>query len=148
MGDLCNIQTGKLDANAMVEGGKYDFYTSGIQKYKIDKACFRGPAITIAGNGATVGYMHLADGLFNAYQRTYVLKEFSINRKYLYYYIGISLPKKISSEARMGSIPYIVMDMLIDLSIKVTNEKELELIGLLFVKIDNLIILHQRKLFP
>lgn len=76
LGEYCDITTGKLDANAMVTDGEYDFYTSGIQKYKIDVAAFEGPAITIAGNGATVGYMHYADGKFNAYQRTYVLSNF------------------------------------------------------------------------
>ena len=51
LGDICNITTGKLDANAMVENGKYDFFTSGIKKYKIDHYAFLGPALTIAGNG-------------------------------------------------------------------------------------------------
>ena len=55
---IAKITTGKLDANAMVKNGKYDFYTSGIKKFKINTAAFEGPAITIAGNGATVGYMH------------------------------------------------------------------------------------------
>src|SRR5699024_8953285 len=32
LGDITKISTGKLDANAMVENGKYDFYTSGIKK--------------------------------------------------------------------------------------------------------------------
>src|SRR5699024_4717373 len=84
---VTDITTGKLDANAMVVNGKYDFYTSGIQKYKINDYAFEGPAITIAGNGATVGYMHIADGLFNAYQRTYVLNNFKANRSYLFYEI-------------------------------------------------------------
>jgi len=69
--ELSEITTGKLDANAMINNGVFDFYTSGIKKYKINTPAFNGPAITVAGNGATVGYMHLADGQFNAYQRTY-----------------------------------------------------------------------------
>ena len=145
MGEFCNIVTGKLDANAMVEGGRYDFYTSGIQKYKIDTAAFEGPAITIAGNGATVGYMHLADGLFNAYQRTYVLSDFSADRQYLYSEIGRELPKKIAAEARTGNIPYIVMNMLTDLEISVPIAEEQQKIGKYFGQLDSLITLHQRK---
>ena len=145
MGEFCNIVTGKLDANAMVEGGRYDFYTSGIQKYKIDTAAFEGPAITIAGNGATVGYMHLADGLFNAYQRTYVLSDFSADRQYLYSEIGRELPKKIAAEARTGNIPYIVMNMLTDLEISVPIAEEQQKIGKYFGQLDFLITLHQRK---
>ena len=147
LGEFCNIVTGKLDANAMVEGGRYDFYTSGIQKYKIDTAAFEGPAITIAGNGATVGYMHLADGLFNAYQRTYVLSDFSADRQYLYSEIGRELPKKIAAEARTGNIPYIVMNMLTDLEISVPIAEEQQKIGKYFGQLDFLITLHRRAYY-
>ena len=147
LGEFCNIVTGKLDSNAMVEGGRYDFYTSGIQKYKIDTAAFEGPAITIAGNGATVGYMHLADGLFNAYQRTYVLSDFSADRQYLYSEIGRELPKKIAAEARTGNIPYIVMNMLTDLEISVPIAEEQQKIGKYFGQLDFLITLHRRAYY-
>ena len=145
LGEFANIVTGKLDANAMKEDGEYDFYTSGIQKYKIDVPAFEGPAITIAGNGATVGYMHLADGKFNAYQRTYVLSEFQANREFLFYEIGNKLPKKIAQEARTGNIPYIVMDMLTDLKISIPSEQEQKIVGEYLINLDNLITLHQRK---
>ena len=145
LGEFCDITTGKLDANAMVEDGKYDFYTSGITKYKINTAAFSGPAITIAGNGATVGYMHIADGLFNAYQRTYVLSNFIADRQYLFYAIGVKLPGKIAQEARTGNIPYIVMNMLTDLEIYVTAKAEQKRIGEYLGKLDNLITFYQRK---
>lgn len=108
LGLVCNITTGNLDANAMVPNGEYDFYTSGINVFKIDKAAFEGPAITIAGNG-NVGYMHLADGKFNAYQRTYVLTDFSANRYFLNAIIGKNLPHKLYEETRGSTIPYIVL---------------------------------------
>ena len=146
LGDFANIVTGKLDANAMKEDGEYDFYTSGIQKYKIDVAAFEGPAITIAGNGATVGYMHLAEGKFNAYQRPYVLPAFQANRQFLFFEIGNKLPKKIAQEARTGNIPYIVMDMLTGLEISVPSEQEQKKVGEFMMNLDNLITLHQRKL--
>jgi len=146
VGDFVDITTGKLDANAMKEDGKYDFYTSGIQKYKIDIFAFEGPAITIAGNGATVGYMHLVDGKFNAYQRTYVITGFQADRQFLFFEIGNKLPKKISQEARTGNIPYIVMDMLTELQILIPKKSEQEKIGQYVQHLDNLITLHQRKL--
>lgn len=145
LGDVCEITTGRLDANAMVPDGTYDFYTSGIAKYKIDVPAFSGPAITIAGNGATVGFMHLADGLFNAYQRTYVLSNFVADRHYLFYEIGNKLPIKIAQEARTGNIPYIVMDMLTGLKLYIPASDEQNSIGIYFENIDNLITLHQRK---
>ncbi|WP_273137966.1 restriction endonuclease subunit S [Mogibacterium diversum] len=145
VGDFVDITTGKLDANAMKEDGKYDFYTSGIQKYKIDIFAFEGPASTIAGNGATVGYMHLVDGKFNAYQRTYVITGFQADRQFLFFEIGNKLPKKISQEARTGNIPYIVMDMLTELQILIPKKSEQEKIGQYVQHLDNLITLHQRK---
>lgn len=146
LGEYCDITTGKLDANAMVTDGEYDFYTSGIQKYKIDVAAFEGPAITIAGNGATVGYMYYADGKFNAYQRTYVLSNFLADRSFIYSEIGRKLPSKIQQEARTGNIPYIVMDMLTKLDICLPSLPEQTVIGSFFQDIDQLISLQQRKL--
>lgn len=145
LGELVNIKTGKLDANEMVENGKYDFYTSGIQKYKINQYAFEGPAITIAGNGATVGHMHYADGFFNAYQRTYVLSDFSANREFLFQAISVSLPSKIRREARTGNIPYIVLDMLASLDLKLPSINEQEKIGYLLEQVKKIIDLHADK---
>lgn len=146
LGEVVSIKTGKLDANAMKEDGPYDFYTSGVKKYKIDIPAFTGPAITIAGNGATVGFMHLADGEFNAYQRTYVLTDFQAKREFLYYEIGKKLPRKINQQARKGNIPYIVMDMLTDLNISLPSFEEQTKIGSFLKKIDETISLHQQEL--
>ena len=145
LGEYCDIATGKLDANAMVTDGEYDFYTSGIQKYKIDVAAFEGPAITIAGNGATVGYMHYADGKFNAYQRTYVLSNFLVDRSFIYSEIGRKLPSKIQQEARTGNIPYIVMDMLTKLDICLPSLPEQEAIGFFFQDLDKAIAKQEEK---
>ena len=131
------ITTGKLDANAMVENSKYDFYTSGIKKYRIDHYAFEGPSITIAGNGATVGYMHLANGKFNAYQRTYVLSKFNVDRQFIYSEISNKLPRKIAEEARAGNIPYIVMDILAELNVGIpSNIHEQTAIGNFFRNLD------------
>lgn len=146
LGEYCDIVTGKLDANAMVVDGEYDFYTSGIQKYKIDVAAFEGPAITIAGNGATVGYMHYADGKFNAYQRTYVLSNFLVDRSFIYSEIGRKLPSKIQQEARTGNIPYIVMDMLTKLDICLPSLPEQEYIGAFFQDLDKAIAKQEEKI--
>mgnify|MGYP003616774761 CR=1 FL=1 len=146
LGDLVNITTGKLDANAMVKNGQYDFYTSGIKKYKINTPAFKGPAITIAGNGATIGYMHLADGRFNAYQRTYVLTDFNDDRQFIFSSIGNNLPHKIAQEARTGNIPYIVMDVLSELKLHICELEEQHRIGTLFKNLDKQITLHQQKI--
>lgn len=143
---IAKITTGKLDANAMVKNGKYDFYTSGIKKFKINTAAFEGPAITIAGNGATIGYMHLADGKFNAYQRTYVLNQFTVNRLFLFYSVKKVLPRSIYQSARTGNIPYIVLNMITDLKVNVPKEKEQKKIGELFTEIQAILINQKNRL--
>ena len=133
---VVSITTGKLNANEMVDGGQFDFYTSGVDVFKIDKAAFNGPAITVAGNGANVGCLHLADGKFNAYQRTYVLQDFFACREYIYAAIEVKLPNVIKKYKRGSAIPYIVMDMLADLKIPLPCMEEQQKIGSFLAEID------------
>lgn len=145
LGDLADVTTGKLDANAMTRDGEYDFYTCSLQVYKTDQFAFEGPAITVAGNGY-VGCLHLADGKFNAYQRTYVLSNFGAIREYLYEELGNKLPAKVNQEARSGNIPYIVRDMLTELQVLIPNNEEQRYVARLFQFLDTLLTLHRRKL--
>ncbi len=74
LGGLVKIRTGKLDANAAVEGGKYPFFTCSREVYAIDNYAFDCEAILLAGNNA-VGDFNVKhfQGKFNAYQRTYII---------------------------------------------------------------------------
>lgn len=74
LGQLVNIKTGKLDANAAIEGGAYPFFTCAREVYSIDKYAFDCEALLLAGNNA-VGDFNVKHykGKFNAYQRTYVI---------------------------------------------------------------------------
>lgn len=136
LGEVVSITTGKLNANEMVDGGQFDFYTSGVDVFKIDKAAFNGPAITVAGNGANAGCLHLADGKFNAYQRTYVLQDFLACREYIYAATEVKLPNVIKKYKRGSAIPYIVMDMLADLKIPLPCMEEQQKIGSFLAEID------------
>ena len=112
-----SFKTGKLDANAMIEGGKYRFYTCSKDYSFIDTYAFEGDCILIAGNGAHLGYVHHFDGKFNAYQRTYVLSGFLCESDYLEYCIRRFLPDRIRREKKEGNTPYIVLSTLTDMSI-------------------------------
>ena len=83
LGDICQITTGKLDANAQVDNGIYPFFTCAEQPFKIDSFAFDTEALLISGNGANLGYINYYHGKFNAYQRTYVLDIFSENIQYI-----------------------------------------------------------------
>lgn len=72
--DVFNTTTGKLDSNAMVENGKYPFFTCAKEVFRIDKYAFDQEALLLAGNNAAGKYdVKYYKGKFNAYQRTYVL---------------------------------------------------------------------------
>lgn len=92
IGDLCDIQTGKLDANEASEKGSYPFFTCSRDPLKIDNYAYDLECVLIAGNGdLNVKYYK---GKFNAYQRTYIVsaKEGQVrnlNVRYLYYFFSL-----------------------------------------------------------
>lgn len=71
---VCNITTGKLDANAGIPNGKYPFFTCAPDPLRIDTFAFDDDVVLLAGNNAQ-GNFHIQrfKGKFNAYQRTYVI---------------------------------------------------------------------------
>ena len=146
LGNICNITTGKLDANAMVENGQYRFYTCAKDYYYIDKYAFDTEALLISGNGAYVGYIHYYKGKFNAYQRTYVLDQFTENIHYIKVYLDEFLSKRINSEKKEGNTPYIVLSTLSDMMIKLTNPKDEKKVINTFNNIKNKIDKEELKL--
>ena len=86
LGDVCDITTGKLNANAAVVNGKYMFFTCDSESSHIDKYAFDTDAILISGNGSQVGHLHSYCGKINAYQRTYLLDNYDriVKKDYLY----------------------------------------------------------------
>ena len=123
LGTLCSITTGKLDANAMTDEGEYMFFTCSRENYKTDTFAFDGEALLIAGNGE-IGSVKYYNGKFNAYQRTYVLQNFSENIKYLQYYIEHHLPQRVLKEKNVGAMPYIVLSTLADMPILLPSENK------------------------
>ena len=125
LGGICKyIKTGKLDANAMEENGEFPFFTCAKNVYRINKYNFDLEALLISGNGANVGYIHYYKGKFNAYQRTYVLSDFSCNIFYLKNFLDLKLQERIEKEVRFGNTPYITMDTLVDMWISFPNLSE------------------------
>lgn len=122
LGELCNITTGKLDANAMVENGKYVFFTCARETFLIDTFAFDEEALLISGNGANVGYIHYYNGKFNAYQRTYVLTKFIQNIFFIKYYLDKFLSMRIEKEKKEGNTPYIVLDTLTKMGLYIPSD--------------------------
>lgn len=137
LGGLCKITTGKLDANAMNENGKYRFYTCAKDYYRIDNYAFDTEALLISGNGANVGYIHFFNGKFNAYQRTYVLDGFKENIQYVKYYLEHFLPTRIFNEKKEGNTPYIVLSTLSEMPILLPSPSEQQKIASFLSTLDD-----------
>ena len=146
LGDFSSITTGKLDANAMVEGGRYRFYTCAREFYRIDHYAFDTEALLVSGNGANVGYIHYYNGKFNAYQRTYVLNNFEENIGYIKLYLDRYLKKRILQEKFEGNMPYIVLSTLKDMPISIPPLKEQKKIADFLTAVDERIRLGEQKL--
>ena len=145
LGDICTIKTGKLNANAAVENGEYAFFTCSRETFRTDRYSFDGEALLIAGNG-DVGFTKYYSGKFDAYQRTYVLMNFSVNIKYIYYYLQRYLPARIEAEMMGSAVPYIKLGTLSDMEIQVPSSlEEQRRIASLLSRFDELIQLHEFK---
>jgi type I restriction enzyme, S subunit len=107
MGSLTRIRTGKLDANAADEEGKYPFFTCAVDPLRINTPAFDCKAVLVAGNGdLNVKYY---EGMFNAYQRTYVIEvhdETVLFPRYLYRFLD-SYVSKLRQLSIGGVIKYI-----------------------------------------
>jgi len=112
--EFCSIFTGKKNANASVDGGKYKFFTCSPDALQIDSHIYDGNAIIVSGNGAYTGRTRFYGGKFDLYQRTYACTLLdSINPDYifpLYWFVKLELSKKIMGGTRGSAIPYIVMN--------------------------------------
>ncbi|ABF85529.1 restriction endonuclease subunit S [Helicobacter pylori] len=145
LGDICEITTGSLDANEMVHYGKYRFYTCAKEYYFIDKYAFDTEAILISGNGAYVGYVHYYKGKFNAYQRTYVLDNFSEHIIFIKYFLTMFLQSHIQTNRNEGNTPYIVTATLKDFEILLPPLNEQIAIANILSDLDNEIISLKNK---
>lgn len=129
LGDLVSIKTGKLDANAAVEGGKYPFFTCAREVYAIDTFAFDCEAILLAGNNA-VGEFNVKhyQGKFNAYQRTYVITVNDQKRvlyRFLYFQMLKSL-KKFKAQSVGAGTKFLKMPMIKGLEIALPSLAEQE----------------------
>lgn len=144
LGDICQIKTGRLDANAMDEDGIYPFFTCSKDTYRINQYSFDCEALLIAGNG-DIGDVKYYNGKFDAYQRTYVLSEFEFNIKYVMQYLLLNFDKDIMKGMQKSSMPYIKLDLLKKTKIYY-KVSAIESTVAILSTVDNEIELHQLKL--
>lgn len=117
LGELLTIKTGKLDANASSENGKYPFFTCSREPLRIDTFSYDCECVLVAGNGdLNVKYYK---GKFDAYQRTYILENISeklLRTRYLYYFMN-KYVEKLRIQSIGGVIKYIKLENLTEAKI-------------------------------
>ena len=113
LGEVCEIETGKLNANESVEDGKYPFFTTAKEISRINSFRWNTEALLIAGN-ANVGDVKYYSGKFEAYQRTYVLTNFSHNVKarFLLHIVKQGLKSYLENNTNKAAMSYIVISTL------------------------------------
>ncbi|MFQ2076207.1 DUF6943 family protein [Aeromonas veronii] len=153
LGDYVSIKTGKLDANAAVEGGEYPFFTCSKEIYAIDKFAFDCEAILLAGNNA-VGDFNVKHyrGKFNAYQRTYVItvnNEAQLHYRFLYFQMLKSL-KRFKEQSVGAGTKFLKLGMIKDLKISLPSPQEqkrlVSLLDSVLEETQRLESLYQRKI--
>ncbi len=146
LGDYTKIKTGKLDANASSENGKYPFFTCSKKPLKIDKYAYDCECVLVAGNGdLNVKYYN---GKFEAYQRTYIIESNNKNVLFVpYLYLTLdSYLEKLRTQSIGGVIKYIKLGHLTDIKISLPPlEKQKEIADELD-KITNLIEMRKEQI--
>lgn len=124
LGDIAEIRTGKLDANAAVENGKYPFFTTSKEILRIDDYAYNDEVVLVAGNGdLNVKYY---SGKFNAYQRTYILtkkQNKDIDMRYLYYFLSKYI-EVLRRQSIGGVIKYIKLSNLTEALVPLLDFEE------------------------
>ena len=121
LGNYVKIKTGKLDANAANENGKYPFFTCSVEPLSINTYSYDCECVLIAGNGdLNVKYYN---GKFDAYQRTYIVE--SLNKEvltvpYLYRFMDKYI-EKLREQSIGGVIKYIKLGNLTEANINLPS---------------------------
>ena len=121
LGDVCEIKTGKKDVNEGDPDGDYPFFTCSRNHTYSGSFSFDCEAVLIAGNGE-VGNLSYYKGKFEAYQRTYVLSQFSISIEYLWCQLNARFKKSLGIGTIGSSIPYIKMENITDFTFAIPIE--------------------------
>ena len=109
VGTICDIITGKKDANEATGNGKYPFFTCARETtLSTDEFILDTNAILISGNGSYTGLVKKYSGKFDLYQRTYALYNFAgVEWLYLYWTFKTQFEREYMGGSHGSAIPYI-----------------------------------------
>ena len=126
------ITTGKEDANHASINGKYKFFTCSDDVLSCDDFKFEGKSVLVAGNGNfNVKYY---EGKFNAYQRTYVIRNDSIIGNL--YYTLLFNTEVFRKKSNGSIIKFITVEMLNNIDIPQFSKETNHLLNKILFKIN------------
>lgn len=85
---LCSITTGNKDTINREDDGAYPFFVRSKKIENINTYSYDGKAILTAGDGDICKIWHYVDGKFDFHQRVYMIYNFEIDSRFLFYYIS------------------------------------------------------------
>lgn len=137
IGKICNITTGKLDANQAVKGGDYPFFTCAKYPDEIDCYAYEDDVVLVAGNNAK-GNFHVSryKGKFNAYQRTYILTaKPGYNIDFVYYALQLEL-KRLKERSQGSQTKFLTMPILTGISLRDFTPEQQKTIAEVLLSLD------------
>jgi len=153
LGEIVNIKTGKLNANAMVEDGEYPFFTCSREIFSIDIYAFDCEAILLAGNNASGDFnVKHYKGKFNAYQRTYVItskEKGVVHYSYLKHKL-ISHLKSLKEQSLGANTKFLKVGMIRDINLPLPSysiqEEVVQQLDGLYKQVKQIEVQYQQKL--
>lgn len=146
LGEYVTIRTGKLDANAATENGKYPFFTCSVTPLRIDNFSYDCECVLVAGNGdLNVKYYN---GKFDAYQRTYIIESKDktlLTVPYLYCFLEKYI-ETLRKQSIGGIIKYIKLGNLTNAEIPLCGINKQKQIITVLSKLNSVIEIRKKQL--
>ncbi|MCR2059425.1 restriction endonuclease subunit S [Campylobacter helveticus] len=134
LGEVCEIDGGKLNANKAQESGAYTFFTYDYKNPKfVDSYAWDTEALIVCKKDNGEEPCRYFEGKFNAFQWMRILHSFkNVNIHFLKYYFNATFMRFLQKNIINISLPYIAMDTIkkfqIPLPPLVVQEKIVEIL--------------------
>ena len=147
--EICSISTGKSNTQDQAEDGKYPFYIRSDKPVKSNRYLYDEEAVITIGDGNIGKVFHYVKGKFDLHQRCYKMDNFNdVEGKYFYYFFSTKFYERAMSMTAKATVDSVRLEMISDMDIKYPSQMaEQTKISSILTNLDNLITLHQRKLY-